>query len=68
MDVVGQARPVSGALLFWGLLGPFTLVVGVQGSFFADPSMLACGQDSLQLTLSPGWEGNVSFVLTAWGK
>uniref|UniRef100_A0A8B9BRP0 Zona pellucida sperm-binding protein 4 n=1 Tax=Anser brachyrhynchus TaxID=132585 RepID=A0A8B9BRP0_9AVES len=66
MDVVGQARPVSGALLFWGLLGPFTLVVGVQGSFFADPSMLACGQDSLQLTLSPGWEGNVSFVLTAW--
>uniref|UniRef100_A0A8B9DII7 Zona pellucida sperm-binding protein 4 n=1 Tax=Anser cygnoides TaxID=8845 RepID=A0A8B9DII7_ANSCY len=66
MDVVGQARPVSGALLFWGLLGPFALVVGVQGSFFADPGMLACGQDSLQLTLSPGWEGNVSFVLTAW--
>ncbi|XP_035186708.1 zona pellucida sperm-binding protein 4 [Oxyura jamaicensis] len=66
MGVVGQARPVSGALLFWGLLGPFALVVGARDSFFADPSLLACGQDSLQLTLPLGWEGNVSFVLTAW--
>ncbi|XP_027315868.1 zona pellucida sperm-binding protein 4 [Anas platyrhynchos] len=66
MGVVGQARPVCGALFFWGLLGPFALVVGSQGSFLDEPGLLACGQDSLQLTLPVGWEGNVSFVLTAW--
>uniref|UniRef100_A0A8C3GQ09 Zona pellucida sperm-binding protein 4 n=1 Tax=Cairina moschata TaxID=8855 RepID=A0A8C3GQ09_CAIMO len=66
MGVVGQARPVSGALFFWGLLGPFALVVGAQGSFLDEPGLLSCGQDSLQLAFPPGWEGNVSFVLTAW--
>ncbi|XP_032047058.1 zona pellucida sperm-binding protein 4-like [Aythya fuligula] len=66
MGVVGQARPVCGALFFWGLLGPFALVVGAQGSFLDEPGLLACGPDSLQLTLPVGWEGNVSFVLTAW--
>uniref|UniRef100_A0A8C0BW23 Zona pellucida glycoprotein 4 n=1 Tax=Buteo japonicus TaxID=224669 RepID=A0A8C0BW23_9AVES len=33
---------------------------------FSDPTLLACGQESLQLTLPPGWEGNGSFVLTTW--
>ncbi|NXK49932.1 ZP4 protein, partial [Chauna torquata] len=66
MGVVGQVRTLFRAVLFCGLLGPLALVVGAQGGFFADPTMLACGQESLQLTLPPGWEGNASFVLTAW--
>ncbi|NXI66951.1 ZP4 protein, partial [Anseranas semipalmata] len=66
MGVVGQARTVFGAVLFWGLVGPLVWVVGTQGSFFADPTLLACGRESLQLTIPSGWEGNASFVLTAW--
>ncbi|NXL96011.1 ZP4 protein, partial [Alectura lathami] len=62
MGVVEQAR----AVLFWGLLGPLALVMGAWSTFFADPSLLACGQGSLQLSFPPGWEGNASFVLTAW--
>ncbi|KAM9379766.1 zona pellucida sperm-binding protein 4 [Phaethornis superciliosus] len=37
-----------------------------QGSVFPDLTLLVCGQERLQLTLPPGWEGNTSFVLTAW--
>ncbi|XP_074687733.1 zona pellucida sperm-binding protein 4-like [Strix aluco] len=66
MGVTGQSRTVFGAVLFWGFLNPLVLVVGAQGSAFYDPALLACGQESLQLTLLPGWEGNSSFVLTAW--
>jgi len=68
MGVVGQAMAVFGAVFFLGLLGPFALVVGTWSRPFADPGLLACGQGSLQLTLPSGWEGNASFVLTAWGK
>ncbi|CAN0169544.1 unnamed protein product [Bubo scandiacus] len=68
MGVMGQSRTVFGAVLFWGFLNPLVLVVGAQGSAFYDPALLACGQESLQLTLLPGWEGNSSFVLTTWGK
>ncbi|NXN74134.1 ZP4 protein, partial [Himantopus himantopus] len=66
MAVAGQSGAVFGAMLFWGFFGPLALVVGAQGSVFSDPTLLACGQESLQLTLPPGWEGNASFVLTAW--
>ncbi|XP_050754986.1 zona pellucida sperm-binding protein 4 [Gymnogyps californianus] len=66
MGVAGQSRTVFGAMLFWGFLGPLAFVVGAQGSVFSDPTLLACGQESLQLTLPPGWEGNASFVLTTW--
>ncbi|NXT95661.1 ZP4 protein, partial [Anhinga rufa] len=66
MGVAGQFRTVLGAMLFWGFLGPLALVVGAQGSVFSDPTLLACGQESLQLTLPPRWEGNASFVLTTW--
>ncbi|NP_990210.1 zona pellucida sperm-binding protein 4 [Gallus gallus] len=66
MGVVGQAMAVFGAVFFLGLLGPFALVVGTWSRPFADPGLLACGQGSLQLTLPSGWEGNASFVLTAW--
>ncbi|KFQ77655.1 Zona pellucida sperm-binding protein 4, partial [Phoenicopterus ruber ruber] len=66
MGVAGQSRAVFGAMLFWGFLGPLVLVVGAQGSVFSDLILLACGQESLQLTLLPGWEGNASFVLTTW--
>lgn len=65
---MGQFRAVFGALLFWVFLGPVTFVGGVQGSVFSDPTLLACGRESLQLTLPPGWEDNASFVLTTWGK
>lgn len=68
MGVVGQAMAVFGALSFLGLLVPLALVVGTWSRPFADPDLLVCGQGSLQLTLPPGWEGNASFVLTAWGK
>ncbi|KAM9011305.1 zona pellucida sperm-binding protein 4-like [Ara ararauna] len=66
MGIVGQSRTVFGAVLFVGFLGLLALVMGAQGSVFSDPSLLACGQESMQLTLSPGWEGNATFVLTAW--
>ncbi|NWH43395.1 ZP4 protein, partial [Fregata magnificens] len=66
MGIAGQSRTAFRAMLFWGFLGPFALVVGAQGSVFSDPTLLACGQESLQLTLPPGWEGNASFVLTTW--
>ena len=68
MGVAGQSRTVFGAMLFWGFLGPLAFVVGAQGSVFSDPTLLACGQESLQLTLPPGLEGNASFVLTTWSK
>ncbi|NWW35415.1 ZP4 protein, partial [Panurus biarmicus] len=66
MDIVGQSRPTSGAMLFWVFLGPLTLVLGAHVSVFSDPTLLTCGQKGLQLTLPPGWEGNSSFVLTTW--
>ncbi|NWU51731.1 ZP4 protein, partial [Dromas ardeola] len=66
MGVTRQSRAAFGAMLFWGFFGPLVLVVGAQGSVFSDPTLLACGQESLQLTLPPGWEGNASFVLTTW--
>nr|XP_013815654.1 PREDICTED: zona pellucida sperm-binding protein 4-like [Apteryx mantelli mantelli] len=66
MGVVGQAGTLFSAVFFWGLLGPLALVMEVQGGFFADPTMLACGQGNLQLTLPPGWEKNASLVLTTW--
>lgn len=68
MGVTGQPRATFGAMLFWGFLGPLAFVVRAQGSVFSDPALLACGQESLQLTLPPGWERNGSFVLTTWGK
>lgn len=68
MGVVGQAMAVFGALSLLGLLGPLALVVGTWSRPFVDPDLLVCGQESLQLTLPPGWEGNASYVLTAWGK
>ncbi|NXJ90677.1 ZP4 protein, partial [Corythaixoides concolor] len=66
MGIAGWSRTVFGAMLFWGFLGPLALVVGAQGSVFSDLTLLACGQESLQLNLPPGWEGNASFVLTTW--
>ncbi|NWI83737.1 ZP4 protein, partial [Dryoscopus gambensis] len=66
MGVVGSFRAVSGAMLFWVFLGPLALVLGAHVSVFSDPTLLICGQESLQLTLPPGWEGNASFVLTTW--
>ncbi|XP_074447863.1 zona pellucida sperm-binding protein 4-like isoform X3 [Larus michahellis] len=66
MGVAGQSRAAFGAVLFWGFLGPLVWVVGAQGSVFSDPTLLVCGQESLQFTLPPGWEGNASFVLTTW--
>ncbi|NXP10283.1 ZP4 protein, partial [Thinocorus orbignyianus] len=66
MGVVGLSRAVFGAMLFWRFLGPLALAVGAWGSVFSDPSLLACGHESLQLTLPPGWEGNASSVLTTW--
>ncbi|NWR09064.1 ZP4 protein, partial [Paradoxornis webbianus] len=65
MGVVGQSRVVSG-VMFWVFLGSLTLVLGTHVSVFSDPTLLTCGQNSLQLTLPPGWEGNASFVLTTW--
>ncbi|KAM4896999.1 zona pellucida sperm-binding protein 4 [Sylvia borin] len=52
--------------MFWVFLGPLTLVLGTHVNVFSDPTLLTCGQNSLQLTLPPGWEGNASFVLTTW--
>ncbi|NXW18956.1 ZP4 protein, partial [Circaetus pectoralis] len=66
MGVAGQPRATFGAMLFWEFLGLLAFVVGAQGSVFSDPTLLACGQESLQLTLPPGWEGNASFVFTTW--
>ncbi|NWS13270.1 ZP4 protein, partial [Pachyramphus minor] len=66
MGVVGQSRTPLCAMLFWVFLGPLALVVGVRGSVFSDPTLLTCGQESLQLTLPLGWEGNASLVLTTW--
>ncbi|XP_023785274.1 zona pellucida sperm-binding protein 4 [Cyanistes caeruleus] len=66
MGVVGQSRAASGAMLFWVFLCPLALVLGAHVSVFSDPTLLTCGQKSLQLTLPPGWEGNASFVLTTW--
>lgn len=68
MGVVGQPRTASGAMLFWVFLGPLALVLGAHVSVFSDPTLLTCGQNSLQLTLPPGWEENASFVLTTWGE
>ncbi|XP_009977125.1 PREDICTED: zona pellucida sperm-binding protein 4-like, partial [Tauraco erythrolophus] len=66
MGITGWSRIVFGAMLFWVFLGPLALVVGAQGSVFSDPTLLACGQESLQLSLPLGWEGNASFVVTTW--
>lgn len=68
MGVVGQPRVVSGVMFFWVFLGLLTLVLGTRVSVFSDPTLLTCGQNSLQLTLPPSWEGNTSFVLTTWGE
>lgn len=68
MGVVGHSRAVSGVMFFWVFLGSLTLVLGTHVSVFSDPTLLTCGQNSLQLTLPPGWEGNASFVLTTWGE
>lgn len=68
MGVAGKSRAAYGAVLFWWFLGPLALVVGAQGSVLSDATLLACGQESLQLTLPPSWEGNASFVLTTWGE
>ncbi|KFO05801.1 Zona pellucida sperm-binding protein 4, partial [Balearica regulorum gibbericeps] len=68
MGVAGQSRTAFGAMLFWGFLGSLALVVGAQGNDFSYPMLLACGQESLQLTLPADWEGNASFVLTTWGS
>ncbi|NXC04016.1 ZP4 protein, partial [Orthonyx spaldingii] len=66
MGVVGYFRAASGTMLFWVFFGPLALVVGTHVSVFSDPTLLTCGQESLQLTLPSGWEGNNSFVLTTW--
>ncbi|KAL2303049.1 hypothetical protein Nmel_010508 [Mimus melanotis] len=66
MGAVGQSRAASGAMLFWVFLGPLSLVLGAHVSVFSDPTLLTCGQESLQLILPPGWEGNASFMLTTW--
>ncbi|NXW39818.1 ZP4 protein, partial [Nyctiprogne leucopyga] len=66
MGVAEQSRTAFGAMLFCGFLGPLALVVGAQGSVFSDLILLVCDQESLQLTLPPGWEGNASFVLSTW--
>ncbi|NXB21387.1 ZP4 protein, partial [Rhagologus leucostigma] len=66
MGVVRSFRAASGAMLFWVFLGPLALVLGARVSVFSDPALLICDQESLQLTLPPGWEGNASFVLTTW--
>ncbi|NXA69859.1 ZP4 protein, partial [Mohoua ochrocephala] len=66
MGVVGYFRAASGAMLFWVFLSPLALVLGAHVSVFSDPILLTCGQESLQLTLPPGWEGNASFILTTW--
>ncbi|NWU74542.1 ZP4 protein, partial [Onychorhynchus coronatus] len=66
MGVVGWSGAALGAMLFCFFLGPLALVVGAHGSVFFDPTLLICGQESLQLTLPPGWEGNASLVLTTW--
>uniref|UniRef100_H0Z9Z8 Zona pellucida sperm-binding protein 4 n=1 Tax=Taeniopygia guttata TaxID=59729 RepID=H0Z9Z8_TAEGU len=66
MGVVGWSWAPSGAMFFWVFLGPLALVLGAHVSVFSDPTLLTCGQKSLQLTLPPGWEGNASFVLTTW--
>ncbi|NXU78105.1 ZP4 protein, partial [Oreotrochilus melanogaster] len=66
MGVAEQSRAAFGAVLSWALLAIFVWVVGAQGSIFPDLTLLVCGQERLQLTLPPGWEGNTSFVLTAW--
>ncbi|KAL9847369.1 LOW QUALITY PROTEIN: zona pellucida sperm-binding protein 4-like [Geothlypis trichas] len=66
MVVVGWSWAASGAMLFWVFLGPLALVLGAPIDVFSDPTLLTCGQKSLQLTLPQGWEGNASFVLTTW--
>ncbi|NXD75521.1 ZP4 protein, partial [Halcyon senegalensis] len=66
MGVAGQFRTAFGTMLFWGFLGPLAFVVGAQGSVFSNSTLLDCGQESLQLTLPPGLEGNSSFLLTIW--
>ncbi|XP_041271205.1 zona pellucida sperm-binding protein 4-like, partial [Onychostruthus taczanowskii] len=68
MGVVGWSRFASGAVLFWVFLGPLALLLGVHVSVFSDPTLLTCGQKSLQFTLSPGREWIASFVLTTWGE
>ncbi|NXE04073.1 ZP4 protein, partial [Lophotis ruficrista] len=66
MGVVQQSRTTFVAVFLWRFLGSIALVVGTRGSVFSDPALLGCGQESLQLTLPPGWERNASFVLTTW--
>ncbi|KFP87768.1 Zona pellucida sperm-binding protein 4, partial [Apaloderma vittatum] len=66
MRIAGQSRTAFGAMLFWSFLGLLAFVLGAQSSGFSDHTLLACGQESLHLTLPPGWEGNDSFVLTTW--
>ncbi|KFW10978.1 Zona pellucida sperm-binding protein 4, partial [Eurypyga helias] len=66
MGFVGQSWAEFWAMLFWGFLGPLALFMGTQGSVFSNSTLVTCGQKSLQLTLPPDWDGNVSFVLTIW--
>ncbi|NXI51971.1 ZP4 protein, partial [Chloroceryle aenea] len=66
MGVAGWFRTAVGTMLFWVFFGPLAFVVGVQGGVFSNSTLLDCGQESLQLTLPPGWEANASFVLIIW--
>ncbi|NXS88524.1 ZP4 protein, partial [Erpornis zantholeuca] len=66
MGIVGHFRAASGAMVFCVLLGPLALVLEAHVSVFSDPILLTCGQEALQLTLPPGWEGNASFRLSTW--
>ncbi|NWT02014.1 ZP4 protein, partial [Mionectes macconnelli] len=66
MGVAGQSGAALGAMVFWVFLGSLALVAGAPGSVFSDPTLLTCGQESLQLTLPPGWEGNASLLMTTW--
>ncbi|NWW08887.1 ZP4 protein, partial [Oreocharis arfaki] len=66
MSIVEHFRAASGAMLFCVFLGSLALVLGAHVSVFSDTILLTCGQESLQLTLPPGWEGNASFMLTTW--
>ncbi|NXY83317.1 ZP4 protein, partial [Alcedo cyanopectus] len=66
MGIAEQFRTAFGIMLCWGFLGPVAFVLGAQSSAFSNSTLLNCGQESLQLTLPPGWEGNASLVLITW--
>uniref|UniRef100_A0A8D2N3U1 Zona pellucida sperm-binding protein 4 n=1 Tax=Zonotrichia albicollis TaxID=44394 RepID=A0A8D2N3U1_ZONAL len=48
MGVVGWSWAASGVMLFWVFLGPLALALGAPISVFSDPTLLTCGQKSLQ--------------------